>query len=100
MPGTRAARGPSARGEAVKHALAVLSSGPVGADLFAFEAAVEEMALQSLARSKNLRFAQLSDQGRAKDGHGLGFDGAHLPQLTKTVRFEAAEHPDGVRELF
>ena len=85
--------------EAVKHALSVLA-GPVGADLFSFEAAVEEMALQSLARSKGLRFAQLSDQGRAKDGHGLGFDGAHLPPITKTVRFEAPENPDGVRELF
>ena len=77
-----------------------IGAGPIGADLFAFEAAVEEMALQSLARSRGLRFAQLSDQGRAKDGHGLGFQGAQLPPLTKTVRFEAPENPDGVRELF
>lgn len=85
--------------EAVSYALSALA-GPVGAELFAFEAAVEEMALQSLARSKGLRFAQLSDQGRAKDGHGLGFEGAHLPPITKTIRFEAPDNPDGVRELF
>ena len=41
--------------------------GTIGEDLYATEAAVEEFALQSIANSAGLRFAQLSDMG-AREG--------------------------------
>ena len=54
---------------ACTHALTVLDTpckerlGTIGEDLYATEAAVEEFALQSIANSAGLRFAQLSDMG-------------------------------------
>ena len=72
---------------ACAHALSVLGDGPVAADLWKAEAPVEEFALQSLAHSQGLRFAQLSDMGE-RDGLGNGLDaaGADVPPLTKVER--------------
>ena len=61
-------------------------SGPCGAEIYAFDAAVEEFALQSIARSRGLRFAQLGDMGHPCDGDLMAATGDHLPPLTKTVR--------------
>jgi hypothetical protein len=58
------------------------------------QAPVEEFALQSLAESQELRFAQLGDMGRRGGLSERSEAGARakLPPLTKTVR---REQPSG-----
>jgi hypothetical protein len=68
--------------------------GDVGKELFSLQAPVEEFALQSLAESQELRFAQLGDMGRRGGLSERSEAGARakLPPLTKTVR---REQPSG-----
>ena len=85
---------------ACTHALTVLDTpckerlGTIGEDLYATEAAVEEFALQSIANSAGLRFAQLSDMG-AREGvanTALEARGEHVAPLTKVERQAGGMH--------
>ena len=74
---------------ACEAAAAVLDSR-AGRETFLAEAEVEEIALQSIAHSRGLRFAQLSDMGprHGIDESQLAATGAHVPPLTKTERVD------------
>ena len=65
--------------------------GDHGKELFSMQSPVEEFALQSLAESQDLRFAQLGDMGRRgglNERCGSGERPYTLPPLTKTLRRE------------
>jgi len=83
---------------ACTHALRVLDSR-LGRDLYDTETAVEEFALQSIAHSRGLYFAQLSDMGRPGGGHGLDATGDHLPPLTKTIRIDVPVDGSGSEHI-
>ena len=63
----------------------------MGQDLYTTEAAVEEFALQSLAQSAGLRFAQLGDMGE-RDGlnNGVAATSERVSPLTKVERTTVA----------
>ena len=65
--------------------------GPIGAELYKTEAAVEEMAIHSLVYSRGLRWAQLSDMGpRGADDElsRLEASGPHVTPITKVERYD------------